>query len=140
MNEYFESSLDLLLAELKRIELKLQLRVMSTRQDDGQTGRDEFSRLYISEREIDAIIGTPRSRREDSSSWLGNSALGALAESLKELEADIAARKKKSLRRGLVLRLHELEQLFHLSIGDTLDVTPSYLELPSEKRGSISLT
>ncbi|MFC1893859.1 hypothetical protein ACFLYR_07555, partial [Chloroflexota bacterium] len=118
MSEYFSSGLDLLLAELKRIELKLQLQVASMRQDDSRMGEDKFRGLYISEKQIDAIIGASRLRSRDSSFRPENSASGALTSSLKQLEADIAARKKESRRQGLMLRLSELERLFHLSMFD----------------------
>ena len=57
MNEGFQSSLDHLLAELKRIELKLHLQIIVLRQGDAQTGDGKFRGLYISEKEIDAITG-----------------------------------------------------------------------------------
>ena len=44
MNEGFQSSLDHLLAELKRIELKLRLQIMSLRQGNDQTGDGMLSR------------------------------------------------------------------------------------------------
>ena len=118
MNKCFSSSLDHLLAELKRIELKLHLQVIRTRQENSQTGEDKFRGLYISEKEIDTILCTPPLQRGDNSSWLDNSALGTLAESLKQFEADVVERKQESLRCGLVLRVHELERLFHLSAFD----------------------
>ena len=118
MSDGFHSSLDHLLAELKRIELKLYLQIMMVRQEDSRAGEDKFRGLYISEQEIDTIMGGPAPLRGDSLSRVGSSAVVALMESLKQLEADIAQRKKESLDSGLILRLHELERLFHLSTFD----------------------
>ncbi|MFC1892708.1 ATP-binding protein [Chloroflexota bacterium] len=112
----FQSSLDHLLAELGRIELKLQLRVGNTREDHNQTEDDNFRGLFLSEKRIDTIISNPRFLREDGSSQLNNAASGALAESLRQLEGDITKRKKESLHRGLTLRLDELGRLFCLSV------------------------
>jgi SpoVK/Ycf46/Vps4 family AAA+-type ATPase len=117
MDKWFQTSLDHLLAELKRIELRLHLQVMRARQQSSQTGEDKFRGLYISERDIDSIIDTPRFHREDRSSQLADSALPP-TELLGEIKADIVKRKKESLSRGLVLRLHELEQMFDLSAFD----------------------
>ncbi len=118
MNESFQSSLDHLLAELKQIELKLHLQAVRLRQGSSQTGGDKFRGLYISDKEIDTIMGSLPFAQEDSSSRSDNSAMVSLAHSLKQFEADIAERQKESLYRGLILRLHELERLFHLSRFD----------------------
>jgi len=118
MNESFPSSLDHLLAELKRIELKLYLQAMRLRQESNQPGEDKFRGLYISENEMDTIMSALPFQQAASSSRLDNSALVILAESLKQFETDIVERKQESLRCGLVLRLHELERLFHLSAFD----------------------
>jgi SpoVK/Ycf46/Vps4 family AAA+-type ATPase len=118
MKEYFQSSLDLLLAELKRIELKLYLKVARMRQGNGQPEVDEFRGLYISEKQIDAILSPPSLKREDGSSQPANPDSEALAESLKQLEEEIAERKEESQRRGLVLRLNDLGRLFRLSMFD----------------------
>lgn len=118
MNEGFQSSLDHLLAELKRIELKLHLQIMSLRQGNAQTGDGKFRGLYISEKEIDAITGALPFHQADSLSQSDNSAMMSLAESLKQLETEITAREKESRNHGLVLRLYELSRLFHLSRFD----------------------
>lgn len=118
MNECFQGSLEHLLAELKRIELKLQLKVMSPRQDDSQPGEGDFRGLYVSEKQIDAIIGTPCFQPEEKPFRLRNSAPAASPESLRRLEEDIVEKRKESLRRGLTLRLCELGRLFQLSMFD----------------------
>jgi len=118
VNECFQNSLAHLLAELKRIELKLCLQAMRLRQASSQAGEDKFRGLYIPEKEIDTIMFSLSSQRGDSSFRPDNSTGVTVAQSLKQLEADIAQREEESLHRGLVLRLHELERLFHLSKFD----------------------
>jgi len=115
MNDGFQSSLDHLLAELKRIELRLHLQIMSLRQRNDQTGDGKFRGLYISEKEMDAITGALPFQSLPQSD---NSATVSLAESLKQLETDITEREKESRRCGLVLRLYEVSRLFHLSPFD----------------------
>jgi SpoVK/Ycf46/Vps4 family AAA+-type ATPase len=118
VKEYFQSSQDLLLAELKRIELKLYLKVARMRQGNSQPEADDFRGLYISEKQIDAIISYPSLQREDGSSQPVNPDSEALAELLKHLEKDITERREESQRRGLMLRLNELGRLFQLSMFD----------------------
>ncbi len=118
MDEGFQNSLDHLLAELKRVELKLHLQVMKLRQEDSRMREDKFRGLYVSEKEISTIVSASLLQQEGDPSRLGNSAMVTLAESLKQFEANIAKKGRESLHRGLVLRLHELERLFHLSRFD----------------------
>jgi SpoVK/Ycf46/Vps4 family AAA+-type ATPase len=113
MNNGFQNSLDHLLAEIKRIEMKLQLQVMRLRQENNQPGKDEFRGLYISENEIDTITGSPPLTSDDN--LTDDAAMATLYRSIGEFEAEIATSKQESLRRGLNLRLHNLERLFHLS-------------------------
>ena len=118
MSEYFQSSMDLLLAEFKRIELKVQLRLLNVRKNNSRSEEDDFKGLYVSEKQIDAIISKihfQQVQQEGQSSWAENSPIGTLAESLKQYEEYLAAKKKESLRRGLTFRLNELERLFGLS-------------------------
>jgi SpoVK/Ycf46/Vps4 family AAA+-type ATPase len=121
MSDNFLSSLDHLLAELKRIELKLHLQLVQLRQESGPAGEDKFRGLYISEKEIDTIAGTLSLPQGDALPRQEDSELATLAEALNQLESDIATRKQKSLHCGITLRLHRLGELFHLS-GFEIDV------------------
>ncbi len=101
MDENSKYCQDNLLAELKRIELKLQLQVARSRAKAERSGKSKFPGLYISESELDNIIGS--------------SPPTSLAESLRKLEADIAETRSKNLKQGQLLRLPVLERLFQLS-------------------------
>jgi len=118
MNKGFQNSLEHLLVEMKRMELKLHLQVIKLRQGSDQTGDEQFRGLYISDDEIDKIVGSLPFQTEQSSYQPDNSAVASLAQSLKQLEEDIAEKEKESLRRGLTLRLCELRRLFYLSKFD----------------------
>ena len=112
MSEGFSSSLDHLLAELKRIELKLRLQAMRSRPGSGQPAENPFHGLYIPEKEIDTMLATSPFTCGEDSFGEDDSAQAALADSLNKLETAIAEGKKESLHSGLVLRLYELERAF----------------------------
>ncbi|MFP3898129.1 MAG: AAA family ATPase [Dehalococcoidia bacterium] len=109
------SSLDHLLMELRRIELKLHLELLRMRQRNGPPDDDMFRGLYISEKEIDNIADTSSLLQGTNSVPPTNTDSTALTDTLHRLEHDIALRKKEGLQSGCVLRLHELGRSFHLS-------------------------
>ena len=115
MGEKFTNSLSYLMAELKRVELKLYLQVAKLRMQAKGTGEDGFRSLYISEKEVDTILNSPSFASGDSLLPLDSSACSALAESLKQLEASVAETRQKSLYQRQPPRLHALERLFKLS-------------------------
>ena len=121
MSEYFQSNIDLLLAELKRIKLKVQLRLLSTRMNNSQSEEHDFMGLYVSEKQIDTVINNLNFQQEGQPSWPENSPIGTLVESLKQYEEGIADKKKESQLRGLTFGLNNLERLFGLSTFD-LDI------------------
>ncbi len=115
----FETSLEHLLAELQRIDLKLRLRVLETRLTDDGRAVDEFRGLYVSTEEVDAIVGGafPLLLSETDNGPAGES-LGSLARALQEMEADIDRRTAASVSSGIELRLQRLSQLFRLTEFD----------------------
>ena len=118
---HFQSSIDLLLAELKRIKLKVQLRLLSIRRNNGQSEEDVFKGLYVSERQIDSYVGNLYFQQEDKRSWPENPPIGTLIESLKQYEENIAEKRKEGLLHGQTYRLNSLKRLFGLSTFD-LDI------------------
>ena len=110
--ERYTTSLQHILAELERVDLLIQAQVQRARQLHQADA--EFQGLYISEREIDALlaqpIGLPR--------WAVGPAPSSRPEvqaALDRLAADIARCKAESARRGITLRLDELVRLFELT-------------------------
>jgi len=118
MNEYFQRSIDHVFAELKRIKLKLDLEVMRLSREDSQIGDGKFRGLYVSGEKIGSITKALTFLQEDSSSVLVNSTPKTPPEPLHQLEIEIAAKKKESLRRGNVLRLDKLARSLGLSVFD----------------------
>lgn len=114
-SQCFPSSLDYLLMELTRIELKLHLELLRMRQRSGPPDDDMFRGLYISEKEIDSIAETSSLLQRTDSVPPTDADSMALMDAIDRLEHDIALRKEESLHSGCVLRLHELGRSFHLS-------------------------
>lgn len=107
--EYFENSLQHLLAELERIDLLIAGQVARTRK---LFARDEqFRGLYIPEEEVDALLKQPLGQPL----WAkGQAAAGDTTAPLETSRRQINLRKQESLRRGTELRLERMEQLFGL--------------------------
>lgn len=109
----FENSLEHLMAELQRIDLRLRLQVLWMRQRNGQHNEDEFRGLYISEEEIDGLVAGGLAAEEPADQLApGNS---PLAVALRRSQAEIASRKTESLASGVSLRLCRLADEFSLS-------------------------
>jgi SpoVK/Ycf46/Vps4 family AAA+-type ATPase len=112
MTEYFQNSLDHVMAEISRIELKLQLNMTTTKPDTGWDKQDKFAGLYLSGKEIESIF-----KRNKNSLQPGEPATH-LVDSLNQLEKDISSKKRESLLHGITLRLENLRLLFQLSAFD----------------------
>src|SRR5437867_9428889 len=109
-------SLDYTLALLVRLDLLIRREVLKWRQQQPQLADDEFSGLYISHEEIDALLLQP-----DSSARLLTGApgpsdlLSALDSALQAADARIATLEADAHARGETLRLERLSELFGLS-------------------------
>lgn len=111
MDERFETSADHLLAELERIDLLIRARIATLRRTQAED--EHFRGLYISEQEVDDLLGRPLGRPQ----WLAAGASGRWAEvnaGLAELAARIGRRKAASEAAGVELRLDRLQTLFAL--------------------------
>ena len=108
--EYFENSLQHLLAELERIDLLIAAQVARLRQLYSQD--EQFRGLYIPEEEVDALLNQPIGRPR----WArGQTALSDLTARFDRISQQINLRKQESLHRGIELRLHHLQHLFALN-------------------------
>jgi ATP-dependent 26S proteasome regulatory subunit len=111
----FESSLDHLLAEVKRIDLTLYREVVRRRSQRREAKWDEFRGLYISEDEIDDLMSSgfeavPSIMSEPSE----EEPIDRIDERLRELETEIGHQRQNSLSSGIELRLEHVKQLFGL--------------------------
>lgn len=106
---FYASSLDHILAELTRIDARIQSQVSRLRR--GELPDQEFSGLFVSDEEVDALLGRPLD--------VDMNGVGAAAASeLLNLEMEIGERKAASLARGIVLRLAVLQSAFGLTPFD----------------------
>jgi len=110
----YKSSLEHLIEELDRIELKVRLRILKLKMT-GSEAPDELSDLCLREEEIDSILVRDdlleRERQELSQ-------LMSLRGQLASLEEDISYKKAGSVSEGVLLRLEHLKELFQLSALD----------------------
>jgi SpoVK/Ycf46/Vps4 family AAA+-type ATPase len=105
----FENSLQHLLAELERIDLLITAHVARARRlhaDDEQ-----FRGLYISEEEIDALLRQPLGQPKWARAHGASTELGPALDKIRRLNK---ARTEVSARRGVRLRLDELQRTFGL--------------------------
>jgi SpoVK/Ycf46/Vps4 family AAA+-type ATPase len=115
MNDCFQNNIEHVIAEISRIELKLQLKLAGLRSANGQNDDEQLKGLYISEKEVDAIFRNDRNLIENESFQSQRPDMVKLTNSISQLEKDITSRKIESSRRGIKLRLDVLKQLFQLS-------------------------
>ena len=118
MSNYFQNSIDHIMAELGRIELMIQFHLRNMRRDNGNSASKPLKGLYISETEIDSIVNTTIDMKEEEISSSLEQDLHRLLDSLDQLKKDISVKEEESLRRGITLRLCVLKQLFQLSEFD----------------------
>ena len=109
----YSSSLEHLVAELQKVDLKLRLQIMRRRQRIGQQIDDQFRGLYISEEEIDELLASQLANVADCDEI--NLSDSNVAHYLSELDADIRERKRLSQENGIDLRLCYLAKQFDLS-------------------------
>ena len=116
---YYETSVQHLLAELKRIDLLIMAEVEISRQQANP--EVNLMKMYgISENEIDILMQEAVAAIRDDTIIQPrlNDQIGQL---LKQQENDIADRKSESIVRNIPLRLERLKELFRLS-PDEVDV------------------
>jgi SpoVK/Ycf46/Vps4 family AAA+-type ATPase len=111
----YDSSLEHLLAEFKRLDLLIIAQL--TRMREQALTKEGLQGLYISDQEIDALIAQPLCPYHGAGEIDAYPA-AALQATLAPMVAEIAAQCAESERRGVELRLEKLLRLFHLSAFD----------------------
>ncbi|NQE45389.1 VCP-like ATPase [ANME-1 cluster archaeon GoMg2] len=108
MTIYYETNLQHIAEELKRVDLLIQLQVLKIRckKEEG----DGFQGLYVSEEEINTILEDTPPVNEDEDQHIQT-----LIERIAELEQEIEAKKVESLGRGITLTLPLLANIFGLT-------------------------
>ncbi len=113
---FYTASIQHVLAELEWVDLLIQFYVNRARK---LFQSDEFQGLYISEQEVDSLLGRPAGLP----AWAQAERSGArdrLAASISRIRSRIATRVEESRKRGVRLRLDCLARSFNLS---SLDVS-----------------
>ncbi|MDG3548143.1 AAA family ATPase [Methanobacterium formicicum] len=107
MKKYYESNMEYVQEELKRIDLLINLQVIRFRQN--QKVADEFQGIYIADEEIDCLLNpdNPDLIKEDPS-------IPILKGHIIRLESEIAEKEMESLQKGIELRLPSLANLYNL--------------------------
>ncbi len=102
----YNTNLEHLLNELKRIDLIVSLHCRKFKEDHGERA-DGFQGLFISDNEIDTILKIHPYSTENYP--------GADLEKIDALAEEIGRRKLKAIREGKSLRLQTLLELLHLT-------------------------
>ena len=110
----YQGSLEHLLAELERIDLRLRLQVLKMRSQRDHSADKEFRGLYISEDDVEDIL-TATASFPKTTSGSNDAAFEALEENLRQVELEIHERRAGSVRQGSTLRLEQLRQMFCLT-------------------------
>jgi SpoVK/Ycf46/Vps4 family AAA+-type ATPase len=113
--EYYDNSLQHILAELERIDLLIQVQLQ--RLQENQPNDTAFQGLYISEDELEELLAKPIGQPHwaTATTPFDDDEVEAVFE---EISTDIQERKVASIQQGITLRLEELARSFHLTIID----------------------
>ena len=109
---FFSNSCAHLLAELERIDLLLKTFVARARR--LYVSDSQFQGLFISEQELDALLTQPVGLPQ----WVTartSLPVDYVRQTIGEICRGIERQKKESRKQGVLLRLEQLSQLFHLS-------------------------
>ncbi len=107
--DFYPNSLQHLLAEMERIDLLIAALVAQARR--LYTQDEQFRGLYIAEDEVDALLDNPLGRPR----WCqDDERIKYIQTKLDHYAQQITIRKAESLRRGIDLRLSNIQQFFEL--------------------------
>ena len=108
MTTYYETNMQHILDELKRIDLMIHLQILRIRDKNGEV--DEFRGLYISEEEINAFLYNTYPANDDE-----DQRIQTLKGLIAEIETEIKEKKAENQKRGIALNLPLLANIFGLT-------------------------
>ncbi len=108
MTNYYETNMQYLSEELKRIDLLIHQQIQRIRQKKEVV--DGFQEIYVSDGEIDSILGDTYPANDDE-----DQRIQALRGLIAEIETEIEEKKVESQRRGITLNLPLLANFFGLT-------------------------
>ena len=131
----YRNSQEHIFEELHRLDLLLNRQVARQRNDPTYAGFNEFRGLFISDEEIDLLVGSKQSKPESDAAQ-GEAEMRRLCAAITQLEQRIATRAEAAVAQGVHLALPHLVQLFHLTpfdVGAVLVCLAPELDLKYEK-------
>jgi SpoVK/Ycf46/Vps4 family AAA+-type ATPase len=113
----YRNSREHVFEELRRLDLLLNGQVARQRHDPTYAGFNEFRGLFISDEEIDLIVGQKKSESE-SDAARGEAEMSRLFAAIAQLEHRIAIQTEAAVAQGVHLSLSRVVRLFHLTPFD----------------------
>ncbi len=111
----YEDPTEYISDELKKIDLMLELAVLSQRIKKA-VEKDAFAGLYISEKEVDVLLDEEEIEKEKDKDNLNNSSDAIkLIQAIERQREIIAHRSELSKKKGIILPIEHLKKLFGLT-------------------------
>ncbi|RLG26128.1 hypothetical protein DRN85_03870 [Methanosarcinales archaeon] len=110
MASYYETNLQHISEELKRIDLMLHLQILKMRLKNRVT--NEFGGFCISDEEIDAILDLDNTHPASESD---DPRIQALKRYISDIKLEIELKKEESQKKGIKLKLSSLAGIFNLT-------------------------
>ena len=110
MTSYYETNLQHISEELKRIDLMLHLQILKMRLKNRVT--NEFGGFCISDEEIDAILDLDNTHPASESD---DPRIQALKRYISDIKLEIELKKEESQKKGIKLKLSSLAGIFNLT-------------------------
>ncbi len=110
MTSYYETNLQHISEELKRIDLMLHLQILKIRLKNRVT--NEFGGFCISDGEIDAILDLDNTHPASESD---DPRIQALKRYISDIKLEIELKKEESQKKGIKLKLSSLAGIFNLT-------------------------
>lgn len=111
----YKSGREHLTDELLKLDALIHLQVLHHRELHSKNRFDEFAGLYITEEEVDKVLGKESRSQDKLRPSDKESEIEALLNHIERLRAKTSKRVEESLKLGFHLPLHSLSHLFHLT-------------------------
>lgn len=108
----YAGSLEYLLDELKRLDLRIRMQLLKQRNGQPSSPLDQFKGLVLSEGEIAGLLTDLATPPADE---VSDSEYQTLSTALAQIETEIEERRAASSRKGIYISLAHLAQLFQLT-------------------------
>ena len=115
VSKAYKSGREHLTDELLKLDALVHLQVLRLRDSHSKKRFDELAGLYITEEEVDKVLGKEPKSQDRSSSSTKKLEIEALLNHTERLRAKISKRVENSLNARIHLPLHQLSHLFHLT-------------------------